>query len=122
MPAASTQLHRTRPAGPTNGRPCLSSWSPGCSPTNTIGAELGPAPNTACVVSVESGHPLQVCTARSNVGSDFEAGTKGTAVHGTSGTPGQCPPDGAVNQSGDVTFVGGRRRLGTTEQCRQARN
>ena len=26
-------LPNTRPAGPTNGWPCLSSWSPGCSPT-----------------------------------------------------------------------------------------
>ena len=30
------------PAGPTKGRPARSSWSPGCSPTNTIAARLRP--------------------------------------------------------------------------------
>ena len=34
--------HRKAPAGPTNGRPARSSWSPGCSPTNMIAASSGP--------------------------------------------------------------------------------
>src|SRR5206468_2406738 len=37
---------RDRPAGPTNGAPCRSSWSPGCSPTMTMRASVGPLPNT----------------------------------------------------------------------------
>lgn len=40
---------RIRPAGPTNGLPCRSSASPGCSPTSIKLAGTGPAPNTACV-------------------------------------------------------------------------
>src|SRR5205814_1235402 len=38
IPAASNASSSTRPAGPTKGRPCLSSWSPGCSPTSTTSA------------------------------------------------------------------------------------
>src|SRR5438093_6148786 len=33
MPAASSASSSTRPAGPTNGLPAMSSLSPGCSPT-----------------------------------------------------------------------------------------
>src|SRR6266540_3291725 len=38
MPAASSASSNTRPAGPTNGLPARSSWSPGCSPTNIASA------------------------------------------------------------------------------------
>src|SRR5437588_7775569 len=38
-----------RPAGPTNGCPALSSWSPGCSPTSIMAAGTGPSPNTVRV-------------------------------------------------------------------------
>lgn len=37
------------------GRPCTSSWSPGCSPTNTMSAWAGPSPNTAWVAPGTSG-------------------------------------------------------------------
>ena len=37
---------RSLPAGPTNGSPLRSSWSPGCSPTSTTRARCEPAPNT----------------------------------------------------------------------------
>jgi hypothetical protein len=48
-PATRSAASSTRPAGPTNGRPCRSSWSPGCSPTSMIAAREGPLPNTVCV-------------------------------------------------------------------------
>jgi hypothetical protein len=48
-PAASSASLSTWPAGPTKGLPALSSWSPGCSPTNITVASFGPSPKTACV-------------------------------------------------------------------------
>src|SRR5205814_10089469 len=44
-------LHDALPisAWPTNGRPCLSSWNPGASPTKSRSACGLPAPNTTCV-------------------------------------------------------------------------
>ena len=35
-PASASARSKICPAGPTNGRPARSSWSPGCSPTNRI--------------------------------------------------------------------------------------
>ena len=55
----SRHCHSTAPAGPTNGRPRLSSTSPGCSPTRINGAETGPLPNTVWVVSSYNGQPVQ---------------------------------------------------------------
>ena len=49
MPASASARSNTCPAGPTNGRPCRSSWSPGCSPTKAIAAPTGPSPSTARV-------------------------------------------------------------------------
>ena len=49
MPASSRPCSRTRPAGPTNGRPALSSWSPGCSPTSIRSASSAPSPKTVWV-------------------------------------------------------------------------
>ena len=51
MPASSTAWTSSRPAGPTKGLPCWSSMSPGCSPTSTIRAFLGPAENTVWVAA-----------------------------------------------------------------------
>src|SRR3712207_1740585 len=56
MPASPSALSSSRPAGPTNGLPLRSSWSPGCSPTNTIRAVSGPSPNTVCVAGSHSSH------------------------------------------------------------------
>src|SRR4051794_4652083 len=56
MPASSSALSSIRPAGPTNGSPVRSSWSPGCSPTKTIRAVSGPSPNTVCVAGSHSSH------------------------------------------------------------------
>src|SRR4051812_26828528 len=44
MPASSSALARIRPAGPTNGLPCRSSWSPGWSPSSTSRGRLSPPP------------------------------------------------------------------------------
>src|SRR5437763_7181012 len=49
MPASSRASSSTRPAGPTNGRPALSSWSPGCSPTSITSAWRDPSPKTVWV-------------------------------------------------------------------------
>src|SRR5579884_2081176 len=59
MPASSSASSSTRPAGPTNGRPARSSWSPGCSPTNSTRASAEPSPKTVCVPVCQSGHALQ---------------------------------------------------------------
>ena len=50
MPTSLERLveHPARP-GPTNGRPSMSSWSPGCSPTIITSARSLPSPNTVWV-------------------------------------------------------------------------
>ena len=49
--ASRSAWSRSLPAGPTNGSPALSSWSPGCSPTTISGASSGPLPATPWVAS-----------------------------------------------------------------------
>src|SRR3954470_3618090 len=49
MPIPASSFSSSFPAWPTNGRPCLSSWNPGASPTNIRSARGLPAPNTTCV-------------------------------------------------------------------------
>src|SRR5580693_3930749 len=56
MPLSASARSSTRPAGPTNGRPCLSSWSPGVSPTSTSAASTGPSPNTVPVARLYRSH------------------------------------------------------------------
>ena len=46
----------TRPAGPTNGCPWISSRSPGCSPTSITLALRAPSPITACVAPSQRSH------------------------------------------------------------------
>ena len=53
----SSALSSILPAGPTNGRPCRSSMSAGCSPTNTNRACLGPSPKTVCVACLYKSQP-----------------------------------------------------------------
>ena len=64
MPASSIARSIICPAGPTNGRPIVSSWSPGCSPTNITAASGGPSPNTVCVAGSNSGQRRQVEASR----------------------------------------------------------
>jgi hypothetical protein len=66
MPASASARSRILPAGPTNGLPAMSSWSPGCSPTRTSAADAGPSPNTVCVPSCHSSHARQPAAASSS--------------------------------------------------------
>src|SRR4051794_16092217 len=63
MPASASALSSSRPAGPTNGSPLRSSWSPGCSPTNTTRAVSGPSPNTVWVAGSHSSQARQPAAA-----------------------------------------------------------
>src|SRR5919206_549764 len=63
MPASARALSRSRPAGPTNGSPLRSSWSPGCSPTKTTRAVSGPSPNTVWVACSHSSQARQPAAA-----------------------------------------------------------
>ena len=63
MPAPVSALSSSRPAGPTNGSPVRSSWSPGCSPTNTMRAVSGPSPKTVCVAGSHSSQARQPAAA-----------------------------------------------------------
>jgi hypothetical protein len=51
-PASSSASSKSLPAGPTKGLPALSSWSPGCSPTNITFALRVPSPKTVWVASL----------------------------------------------------------------------
>src|SRR3954453_12370761 len=59
MPASASAWSSSFPAGPTNGRPALSSWSPGCSPTNIASAPALPSPKTTCVPVFQRSQALQ---------------------------------------------------------------
>ena len=61
MPSSASARSSSWPAGPTKGRPCRSSWSPGCSPTNISFACFGPSPGTARVACSPIGHSRQRC-------------------------------------------------------------
>ena len=54
-PGPLERLVEQRPAGPTNGCPARSSWSPGCSPTNITAAPSRPSPKTVCVAVSQRG-------------------------------------------------------------------
>src|SRR6185437_8301432 len=79
MPAASNARSRSMPDGPTNGRPALSSASPGCSPTTITRARAGPSPNTVCVPSLNRSQPRQPFDAARSAESDARAGMKSAA-------------------------------------------
>src|SRR5258707_14484879 len=79
MPAFSNASSNTAPAGPTNGLPARSSWSPGCSPTNIIRAERGPAPNTVCSASAYSRQPRHPLAAAASLVMLRVSGTNGAA-------------------------------------------
>src|SRR5436305_10408209 len=80
MPASSRALSRSFPAGPTNGLPCRSSWSPGCSPTNITSAFDVPSPKTVCVPVSCSGQAVQPAAASLSFGMLGLSGTSGAAV------------------------------------------
>src|SRR6478609_8789985 len=90
MPASSTALTSSRPAGPTNGAPCRSSRSPGCSPTSTRRASAGPAEKTVWVAGSQSSQPRQSAAAARRPGRPPPWGTKSCAL-----TSGILPPAAA---------------------------
>src|SRR5437763_12019643 len=61
-PIPASSLSSSFPAWPTNGTPCLSSWNPGASPTNSRSACGWPEPKTTCVRPSESRHLVQPAT------------------------------------------------------------
>src|SRR5512147_1151402 len=79
MPAVASASSRSRPEGPTNGWPCRSSWSPGCSPTSITSAPRGPSPNTVWVASLQRWQPRQPAAAARSDGSVGRSGTNGAA-------------------------------------------
>jgi hypothetical protein len=79
-PASSIQAVRSFPAGPTNGSLALSSWSPGCSPTNRMLASIGPLPNTVCVAFQNKSHPRQSNAASFSDTRSRRCGRKAEAV------------------------------------------
>src|SRR5687768_919347 len=64
MSAAASASSSTRPAGPTKGEPCRSSWSPGCSPTSMIWARTAPSPKTVWVASLYRRQLVQSAASR----------------------------------------------------------
>src|SRR4051812_47151667 len=80
MAASSSALSRSFPAGPTNGLPCRSSWSPGCSPTKTTSAFDVPSPKTVWVPVSCSGQAVQPAAASRSFGRLGRSGTSGAAV------------------------------------------
>src|SRR5205809_3971241 len=80
MPASASASSRSLPAGPTNGAPARSSWSPGCSPTNMTSDFGEPSPKTVCVPVFQSGQALQPAAASVSFLSEGRVGTSGAAV------------------------------------------
>ena len=62
-------------------RPWRSSWSPGCSPTNTIRAVSGPSPNTVCVAGSHSSQARHPAAAVAQPVEPDALGRLGRAVH-----------------------------------------
>src|SRR5437660_377218 len=63
MPACSRARSSSLPAGPTKGRPSLSSLSPGCSPMRTARAAAIPSPKTVCVPVLYKGQAVHPAAA-----------------------------------------------------------
>ena len=92
QPSCSSARSSNLPAGPTNGRPCKSSWSPGCSPTSMSRARSGPSPTTDCVACSPSGHSRQrLVASRSASGL---RGSRGSAALTNVRTAAACPRSG----------------------------
>src|SRR3954454_13101927 len=80
MPASSSALSSSAPAGPTNGRPCRSSLSPGCSPMNITVDDDFPSPNTVCVPLFQRSQAWQPAATVLSLGSVGRDGINGSAV------------------------------------------
>src|SRR2546422_8897567 len=80
MPASSRASSSSRPAGPTNGAPSTSSWSPGCSPTSMTSAPSLPSPNTVWVAVRNRSQPWHDAAASRNALRSSLSGIHGRAV------------------------------------------
>src|SRR5438270_5032741 len=89
------------PEGPTNGRPCLSSWKPGPSPTKSILACGLPSPGTAFVRPLQRSHFEQVETSAaislSISSEDILLYTSFQKNRGTTIDCDECPARGATD-------------------------
>src|SRR5689334_22169210 len=104
MPAAASASSKTRPAGPTNGLPARSSWSPGCSPTKTASARAAPSPKTVCVPTCQRWQPRQPAAASRSAGSVRRSGRNSAAV--TSGSsPGMEPLNRGIRSAAQPAFL-----------------
>src|SRR5881275_2190179 len=89
-PIPASSLSSSFPAWPTNGTPCLSSWKPGASPTNSRSACGCPDPNTTCVLPSESRQLVQPATESARTASSCIAADP-IAAAGWAGSDAQCP-------------------------------
>src|SRR3954468_21869479 len=94
-PIPKSSLSSSFPAWPTNGTPCLSSWNPGASPTNSRSACGCPDPNTTCVLPSESRQLVQPATesartASSCIAADLIAAAGRAGLEAQRPQP-QCP-------------------------------
>src|SRR5256885_3044039 len=80
MPACSRARSSSLPAGPTKGRPSLSSLSPGCSPMKIARAVEVPSPKTVCVPVLYRGQAVQPAAAARSFAREGLSGTSGAAV------------------------------------------
>src|SRR5579884_1517855 len=80
-PTPPSSFSSSFPAWPTNGRPCLSSWNPGASPTNIRSARALPLPNTTCVRPCASRQRVHAATPAAYAWSSSTCST-GTALTG----------------------------------------
>src|ERR671915_521644 len=83
MPAASSPLSSSLPAGPTNGLPARSSLSPGCSPTTITRARFRPSPKTVWVAPRQRWQPRQRAAASRSALSVRFSGRNGVASFGS---------------------------------------
>src|SRR5438477_5423768 len=110
MPIPAKSLSSSLPAWPTNGRPCLSSWKPGASPTNIRSACGLPAPKTTCVRPCARRQRVQLAVAAA-YSSSISTPATGTALTGASlrGTPdGHDPRPPAAARRVDLDLVAER--------------
>src|SRR5947208_5321982 len=80
MPIPPRSWSSSFPAWPTNGKPCLSSWKPGASPTNIRSASGSPTPKTTWVRPSASRQRVQAAVSAAYVSSSMPAATAPAAT------------------------------------------
>src|SRR5207247_1523247 len=72
MPIPPRSWSSSFPAWPTNGKPCLSSWKPGASPTNIRSASGSPTPKTTWVRPSASRQAVQAAVSPHSIREQLE--------------------------------------------------